>query len=1012
MSSQFITLVSPLGLLDLALKSAAVMLLAVIMAAILGRVSAAWRHLVWCLGIASLLLLPALSLVLPAWRVSWLPRWADEPMQVAATGQVGGSLADRTEPPDEQPRPVVDLPDSTATPVSEARSLLPAAVEPTDPVRSSVPWLAIVWGAGAVLSLVPLGVGLWQLAVLHRSSPIICDPRWLALLDELRRQLAVRRGVELRQCEAAIAPLTWGALRPVLLVPAEAGNWPDERRRLVLLHELAHVRRWDWLTQLVAHFACALYWFNPLVWLAARQMRIERERACDDLVLATGARASDYAQELLALAAGLSHSQLSPLVAVQMARRGVLEDRLHGILDSRRNRAALTTAAVCLGAALAAAVLAPLAMLHAAPPKSPQSEAKEPKPEPPVKEKPTTDKPVEAADRPRKDPLVGKEAAERVKKFRPAFSKAQEGVEIGISLASDRKAFHEGERVPLEFVIRNVSQKSLQVEHSLYPPEAPPTVFDGEGKQMPIEKILLLGSIRLYRDVLKPNEVAVYRHLGLGLGEKPQPPGTFWYPFLKNAVPGNYRLSQEVSVTVREVDPDTGSASFHASTGEVEFEVKPADATGAKTAQAVNTTDGPAEKQPVKQPEKQAEKQPQNPPIQIVPVHGKVVDDATGKPIGRFVIQGGKFEPPDSKKVTWGYWEIGTVSGAAGDGSFTTSVRWPEGWTARIVANGYLPQPVLTSAPPEGKDDVEVTIRLKRGRVVRGVVLDHAMRPLKDAAVFELGSRALNLAAGEAWSRAPDYGRDGSVEPVRTDEQGRFELPTGEGKTLAVSHAKFDAWPAAIPESGDITVRLPEPARVEINLDIDGAGEESVIFYQLLTHLAPEFGALESTRHVKIANPGKLLLDAMPPGKYQLCRRPGRMLDREMFELKPGETKTIDYVRKTGARVRGKVTWPAETKLASIVVSVVGETTLKSPFDQFQWNNVFASLSPDEDGTFLTERIPPGTYQLQAYAFLPLTPEQQRRTGAIAPSFHAQIKIEVPVDGELKVEDLALKAVR
>ena len=115
---------------------------------------------------------------------------------------------------------------------------------------------------------------------------------------------------------------------PVLLVPDEASGWEDERRRLVLLHELAHIRRWDWLTQLLAHVACAVYWFNPLVWLAARQMRIERERACDDLVLSSGARASDYAQELLALAAGLSDSRLSTLVAVPMARRGVLEDRL------------------------------------------------------------------------------------------------------------------------------------------------------------------------------------------------------------------------------------------------------------------------------------------------------------------------------------------------------------------------------------------------------------------------------------------------------------------------------------------------------------------------------------------------------------------------------------------------------------------------------------------------------------------------------------------------------------
>jgi hypothetical protein len=178
----------------------------------------------------------------------------------------------------------------------------------------------------------------------------------------------------------------------VLLVPAEANAWPDERRRLVLLHELAHVRRWDWLTQLLAHVACALYWFNPLVWLAATQMRIERERACDDLVLSSGARASEYAQELLGLAAGLSRSRWSMLPVVPMARAGALEDRVRLILDTRRNRAALTTAAVCLGVGLAAAAVAPLAMLRAATPEPAESETEEAKKEPSVIQEPAADK--------------------------------------------------------------------------------------------------------------------------------------------------------------------------------------------------------------------------------------------------------------------------------------------------------------------------------------------------------------------------------------------------------------------------------------------------------------------------------------------------------------------------------------------------------------------------------------------------------------------------------------------
>jgi len=116
-------------------------------------------------------------------------------------------------------------------------------------------------------------------------------------------------------------PMTWGIRRPAILLPAEADNWTAEWRRDVLLHELAHVKRHDFLIQLMAHFACAVYWFHPMVWLAATRLREERERACDDHVLRAGATPSTYASHLLDIARGLRAARARPsLASVAMAR--------------------------------------------------------------------------------------------------------------------------------------------------------------------------------------------------------------------------------------------------------------------------------------------------------------------------------------------------------------------------------------------------------------------------------------------------------------------------------------------------------------------------------------------------------------------------------------------------------------------------------------------------------------------------------------------------------------------
>jgi hypothetical protein len=137
-------------------------------------------------------------------------------------------------------------------------------------------------------------------------------------------------------------PMTWGIWRATILLPEGAEKWSADRLRVVLLHELAHVRRRDCLTQLLGQLARAAYWFNPLAWLAVREMRRLQERACDDLVLNAGFAAPDYAEHLLEISAGFRSSGRAAAVALAMARTPAIESRIASILSDRENRRPLS----------------------------------------------------------------------------------------------------------------------------------------------------------------------------------------------------------------------------------------------------------------------------------------------------------------------------------------------------------------------------------------------------------------------------------------------------------------------------------------------------------------------------------------------------------------------------------------------------------------------------------------------------------------------------------------------
>ncbi len=302
-------------LLDIGVKLSLILGLAFATTSALRRSSASMRRAVWNLAFASVLGLPLLALLLPSWRSTWLPsfllgseyRGAD-PLTVCAAWidpswpRLLAVLGERL--------PFVDLG------VAEA--------------------LLLVWGAGAAfLALRFMVQGLlysWRC----QAAQAVEDPELLALLDTCCADLGLKRAPLLLAGEFP-TPATFGWHRPKVLLPEEALTWSPERLRVVLLHELAHICHGDYPFNLMVQWVCALNWYNPVVWMAARAMRLDRECAADDRVIDSGERELDYAIHLFEIASR-AHRQATPALALSMAHACPLKTRVAQLLDPTTRR--------------------------------------------------------------------------------------------------------------------------------------------------------------------------------------------------------------------------------------------------------------------------------------------------------------------------------------------------------------------------------------------------------------------------------------------------------------------------------------------------------------------------------------------------------------------------------------------------------------------------------------------------------------------------------------------------
>ena len=319
---------SQLSLVLLLAKATIILLAAIGITMAMQRASAGARHLVWLVTLGTLLVMPALT----AWgplRLRILPA-ADQlvvAQRTAATSRVEAAVDRPVAAASADPQP---LPATTAVPAA-SRSVL-----------DGMSTLSIVVALWAVVLLAIVCSLAWSaLAVrriVRRAQPLDTHD-WLGPLWEVADRFGLEEAPRLLRSADAKMPFACGLATPTIVLPAECDAWTLDRRRAVLLHELAHVRRRDLLGHTLGRLVCAVYWFHPLVWTAAKQLRNESERACDDLALSCGTRATDYAEHLLDIVTAVRRDA-TPSVALAMARRKEFEGRMLAILDPQLRRVA------------------------------------------------------------------------------------------------------------------------------------------------------------------------------------------------------------------------------------------------------------------------------------------------------------------------------------------------------------------------------------------------------------------------------------------------------------------------------------------------------------------------------------------------------------------------------------------------------------------------------------------------------------------------------------------------
>lgn len=353
-------------LIGLFFKGSIILLLAALVNFFLRRNSAAVRHWVWCLAFVSLLLVLPLSSILPEKPLPLLPRMSSAGLQGTPLYQPSRVVRDLSSIRSESIETVPLPPKKNSGDKTLSGIQAPPSKESLPPKIKDFPWPLVaflVWIIGGIFFLMRFFWDLVRINGYVRSGDKVREKKLCLLLEDCIERCHVRGPVKMIIHPKLPVPAAFGLFRAVLIFPEDIHGWSEDKQRAVFCHELAHVKRCDFVTNTLVQIACALNWFNPLVWISMHQFWVEREKACDDFVIHGGTLNCEYADFLLGIARNLPRMNTLRRSASVMAHQSELKRRIKHILSPKAKRKAITRRALILTAVLVMFFIIPLTMV-------------------------------------------------------------------------------------------------------------------------------------------------------------------------------------------------------------------------------------------------------------------------------------------------------------------------------------------------------------------------------------------------------------------------------------------------------------------------------------------------------------------------------------------------------------------------------------------------------------------------------------------------------------------------